>query len=336
METSIAFGADRQLAATDRIVAHVVGRGFLFFGKLAGGLAKLQNSGFIDFAMHVWGIVDMFTHTSPDSPELLYMKREFAMVNTKLDSLISGQNEIKAKLDFNAKVKAINVGMIETMNLEAYEMMQRLETDWTATGSFTEQTKRDLDNLMGRMESSGLQSMVNTMVWSVIEPAKASFSTESNIFQAFRNSKGNDCFAMATFGMQYIGLIRNATNALNFFNAIQGLSSSNTIEKGTHTKIVHELYDAVVTCLKETTDKKTGKQDLNDAISASTDVSTLMDDLDSKYFTYKWAVVKLDTTDKIAHYGKRYYTDFEPFIEEASGKDGDTLIIASYRPHSRY
>ena len=73
------------------------------------------------------------------------------------------------------------------------------------------------------MESSGLQSMVNTMVWSVLEPAKASLSPESNIFQAFRSSRGNDCYAMAMFGMQYISLIRNGTNALKFFHAIQGM-----------------------------------------------------------------------------------------------------------------
>ena len=76
---------------------------------------------------------------------------------------------------------------------------------------------------IGQMESSGLQSMVNTMVWSVLEPAKASLSPESNIFQAFRSSRGNDCYAMAMFGMQYISLIRNGTNALKFFHAIQGM-----------------------------------------------------------------------------------------------------------------
>ena len=87
------------------------------------------------------------------APELLYMKREFAMVNSKLDSLMSGQEEIKAKLDFNARIKDINVGKIETMNLEVYAMMQKLEGDWTATGSFSEQTKRDLDNFIGRVQN---------------------------------------------------------------------------------------------------------------------------------------------------------------------------------------
>ena len=60
-----------QLAATDRGAAPVaaVGKavGKAAFGKLAAGLSKLGFMDGIDIIMTVWSIVDMFTHTSPDS-----------------------------------------------------------------------------------------------------------------------------------------------------------------------------------------------------------------------------------------------------------------------------
>ena len=87
--------------------------------------------------------------------------------------------------------------------------------------------------------------------------------------------------------------------------------------------------------MKETT-TQTAKQDLKDAISKWKGVSSLIGDLDGKYFSYKWAVLKLDTSDKRSNHDYKHYTDFEPFSMEDDGADGDNAIYASYRPHSRY
>ena len=102
-----------------------------------------------------------------DSAELSYMKSQFGLVNSKLDLLLTGQDEVKAALDILQRTNFIDPTKIHILNQKVTKLRSNLLYDLRRNDKLRTQTKRSLENLINEFKEAQLESMLQSLIWSV-------------------------------------------------------------------------------------------------------------------------------------------------------------------------
>ena len=102
-----------------------------------------------------------------DSAELSYMKSQFGLVNSKLDLLLTGQDEVKAALDILQRTNFIDPIKIHILNRKVIKLRSNLLYDLRRNDKLRTQTKRSLQNLINEFKEAQLESMLKSLIWAV-------------------------------------------------------------------------------------------------------------------------------------------------------------------------
>ena len=139
----------------------------------------------LDGAMAIFSLVEMFLPQS-DSPELAFMKSQFGIVNTKLDTVLSGQDKILAAIKFLQLTNHIDVAKIEHIDSMIQNLLPILRKEMSFNGTLSQKTEYALEDFKNQFDQSQLVSMVRTLILSVTNPSEAAIGADKNLFTLYQ------------------------------------------------------------------------------------------------------------------------------------------------------
>ena len=102
-----------------------------------------------------------------DSAELSYMKSQFGLVNSKLDEVLSGQDEVKAALDILQRTNFIDPTKIHNLRDKVVRLQPILLYELRRENNLSTQSKRSLEKLIEEFKEVQLESMLKSLIWSI-------------------------------------------------------------------------------------------------------------------------------------------------------------------------
>jgi len=284
----------------------------------------------VDGVMAVFEIIQIFLPAS-DSAELAYMKVQFDIVGSKLDSVLGGQNEIKAGIELLQKTKDIDPGLIFSLDKGKENFLDSIKS---ADGQLGVQSERELEYLIKRIQGRDMQAMLNKLLWTITDPGKSVFSDRENIMRVYLRKKGNDCREATSFGFRLMNLIRRARSVVMFHNLVQKVSDTDINYEDNLQKALMVVYEESRNCLNGSNthahlDLKTKHRD-----SSLDDVK---ENFEEKYYVHDWAVLRYDTANvEVDDNSFRYFHSKTPAQKKyIRDKEGKKTTVAAYRPHSK-
>ena len=284
----------------------------------------------LDGAMAIFSLIQMFLPAS-DSPELAFMKSQFGIVNTKLDSVLTGQDKISAAVDFLSLTNHIDVAKIESMNELVVSFLPELRNELANNGNLSIETKYKLENFKTQFDQSQLVFITQTLLWSVTDPQRAAIGGDKNILQLYQDKKTNDCKATLAFGFRVIEHLRKARPVINFYYQFQVLSEAPIEWDDELYKVIEKTYFQAQFCL--TNSQFFVKQDMGNFIN-NKEPSDIVSILQEKYYIHEYFVIKLNTADEFEHHD--IYDPHSSVMEKKQGQSNDKKLIVIERPYSRY
>ena len=102
-----------------------------------------------------------------DTKELSYMKQQFGIINSKLDSIMAGQNELKAAIDILQLTQSIDPQKIHYLRNKAKKLQINLLNDLWTRNSLSTSTKHELKKLIDDFKETQLEAMITSLIWSI-------------------------------------------------------------------------------------------------------------------------------------------------------------------------
>ena len=102
-----------------------------------------------------------------DSAELSFMKQQFGVVNSKLDQVLSGQDEMKAALDMLQLTNSIDPIKIHHLKRKVTRLQPRILNDLWRREKLTTRTKRQLESLINEFREAQLEPMLKALIWAI-------------------------------------------------------------------------------------------------------------------------------------------------------------------------
>ena len=102
-----------------------------------------------------------------DSAELSYMKSQFGIVNSKLDMVLAGQDEVKAALDILQRTNFIDPTKIHNLRDKVVRLQPILLYELRRENNLSTQSKRSLEKLIEEFKEVQLESMLKSLIWSI-------------------------------------------------------------------------------------------------------------------------------------------------------------------------
>ena len=113
-----------------------------------------------------------------DSAELSYMKQQFGVVNSKLDQVLSGQDELKAAFDILQLTNSIDPIKIHHLREKVKRLQPQILNDLRRRDKLTTRTKRQLESLINEFREAQLEPMLKAIIWAIT----GKFSCAVNIY----------------------------------------------------------------------------------------------------------------------------------------------------------
>ena len=284
----------------------------------------------LDGALAIFSLIEMFLPAS-DSPELAFMKSQFGIVNTKLDSVLTGQDKISAAIDFLSLTNHIDVAKIESMNQLVVNFLPELRNELAKNVNLSIETKYKLENFKTQFDQSQLVSITQALLWSVTDPQRAAIGGDKNILQLYQEKKTNDCKATLAFGFRVIEHLRKARPVIDFYYQFQVLSEAPIKWDDELYKVIEKNYFQAQSCLINS--KTHVVQDMGNFIN-NKEPSDIVSILQEKYYIHEYFVIKLNTADEFKHHF--IYNPHSSVMEKKQGESNDKKLIVIERPYSRY
>ena len=102
-----------------------------------------------------------------DSAELSYMKSQFGIVNSKLDMVLAGQDEVKAALDILQRTNFIDPTKIHNLRDKVVRLQPILLYELRREKKLSTASKRSLEKLIEEFKEVQLESMLKSLIWSI-------------------------------------------------------------------------------------------------------------------------------------------------------------------------
>ena len=102
-----------------------------------------------------------------DSAELSYMKSQFGLVNSKLDMVLAGQDEVKAGLDILQVTNFIDPTKIHDLRDKVIRLQPILLYELRRENKLSKVSKRSLEKLIDEFKETQLESMLKSLIWSI-------------------------------------------------------------------------------------------------------------------------------------------------------------------------
>ena len=102
-----------------------------------------------------------------DSAELSYMKSQFGLVNSKLDMVLAGQDEVKAALDILQRTKDIDPQKIHDLRDKVIRLQPILLYELRRENKLSKASKRSLEKLIDEFKETQLESMLKSLISSI-------------------------------------------------------------------------------------------------------------------------------------------------------------------------
>ena len=102
-----------------------------------------------------------------DSAELSYMKQQFGVVNSKLDQVLSGQDELKAAFDILQLTNSIDPIKIHHLREKVKRLQPQILNDLRRRDKLTTRTKRQLESLINEFREAQLEPMLKALIWAI-------------------------------------------------------------------------------------------------------------------------------------------------------------------------
>ena len=113
-----------------------------------------------------YSLVMMFL-PQKDSAELSYMKSQFGLVNSKLDEVLSGQDEVKAALDILQRTNFIDPQKIHDLRDKVIRLQPILLYELRRENKLSKASKRSLEKLINEFKETQLESMLKSLIRAI-------------------------------------------------------------------------------------------------------------------------------------------------------------------------
>ena len=291
--------------------------------------------------MFLMEVVEMFLPPE-DSPELAYMKVQFGVVNGKLESLLQGQDEIKAAIKLLQQTKDIDVGKINTLFNDMTALKPKYFADLRSEGRLQVETELEVEEY--QKHASELRFFLNDLLWALTDPQKVSLGIQDNILKLKLKEEKYDCRVVFSLGNQALDLLRKGRRVYLFYlrtRAHQGTASPLKLtnhtqwEEDMH-RAIGVIYSEAHSCLSSGGADRHGKESLkNELIMKS--AGEAKEILDTRHFAHDWSVVKLEEEKEMAPENHAIHPNTRPtYWIDHTQENSKAKMVAMFRPHSRY
>ena len=95
------------------------------------------------------------------------MKSQFGKINSKVDLVLGGQDEIKSALKLYDLTKNIDPVKIHYLYEKVEKLRPKLVLELSEENKLSKQTKRKLEELINEFKEAELVPMAKSLIWSV-------------------------------------------------------------------------------------------------------------------------------------------------------------------------